>query len=101
MEMLLTGQPISSQEALEQGLVNKVVEEQELDKTVDEMAQNIAQASFDTLRIGKRAFYKQVDMNIDDAYKFGCQVMTDNMAVSDCKEGIDAFIQKRKPRWEH
>jgi enoyl-CoA hydratase/carnithine racemase len=101
LEMLLTGQPISAQEALQYGLVNKVVEEEDLDKAVTEMAQNIAQASFDILQIGKKAFYQQVDMNIDDAYKLGCTVMTDNMAVKDCLEGIDAFIEKRKPKWEH
>jgi enoyl-CoA hydratase/carnithine racemase len=101
MEMLLTAQPIDAQEALQHGLVNKVVPEQDLDKAVDEMANHIAQASFDTIKLGKRAFYKQIEMNIDDAYKYGCTVMTDNMQVSDCKEGIDAFIQKRKPNFEH
>ncbi|KAL0490220.1 Echdc3 [Acrasis kona] len=101
LEMLFTGTPISAQEALQHGLVNKVVQPEELEDVVRQMATNIAQASLETLRIGKRSFYAQVDMNIDDAYKFGCQVMTNNMSEEDCKEGIDAFIQKRSPNFKN
>jgi enoyl-CoA hydratase/carnithine racemase len=101
MEMLLTGQPISAQEALQHGLINKIVPADQLDQETRNMATNIVGASFDTIALGKRAFYRQVEMNVDEAYNYGGQIMVENMKTDDCKEGIGAFVQKRHPTWKY
>ncbi len=99
MEMLLTGDPISAQEALESGLVNRVVSPEDLEATVMEMARKISSASSQTLAIGKTAFYRQLEMGRPAAYKFAQGVMVDNLMAEDAKEGIAAFLDKREPHW--
>jgi enoyl-CoA hydratase/carnithine racemase len=64
------------------------------------MAAMIAAKSPLTLKIGKRAFYEQLEMGLSDAYRHACEVMVENMLARDAEEGIGAFIDKREPRWE-
>ncbi len=101
MEMLLTGDPISAQEALEFGLVNRVVPPEDLDATVMDLARKVRSASSQTLAIGKQAFYRQLEMDRPAAYKFAQGVMVDNLMAEDAKEGITAFLDKREPRWNY
>ena len=100
MEMLLTGEPITAVSAREYGLVNRVVPAQELDRAVDDLAQSIVSKSALTLAIGKEAYYHQLELGLSDAYDYASEVMTTNMLARDAEEGIDAFLQKRKPDWE-
>ncbi len=100
MHMLLTGEHISAQRALELGLVNSVVPAgSERDAAID-LANKIAVKSAYTLKVGKEAFYRQADMNLADAYTYASQVMAENMMARDAQEGIGAFIEKRDPKWE-
>ncbi|HJO92574.1 MAG TPA: enoyl-CoA hydratase [Victivallales bacterium] len=101
MEMLLLGDLITANRAYEMGLVNKVVHSEELDKTTYDLAIKIAAKSSLALSIGKKAFYKQTGKNLNEAYEYCSHVMTDNMMTQDAKEGIDAFIEKRKPKWHN
>jgi enoyl-CoA hydratase/carnithine racemase len=99
MEMLLTGHPISAEEALAHGLVNTVVAADALDAAVTALAETIASKSPLTLAIGKEAFYRQLEMPLDEAYVYASEVMTRNMMARDAEEGIDAFLSKRPPTW--
>jgi enoyl-CoA hydratase/carnithine racemase len=99
MEMLLTGDLISAARAREIGLVNRVVPEAQLDGAVAELAGQIAAKSPLTLAIGKEAFYRQAEMDLDAAYRYAAEVMTRNMLARDAAEGIDAFLTKRAPAW--
>jgi len=99
MEMLLSGRPITAAEAAAAGLVNAAVPADALDDTVAEMARTIAGKSPLTLAIGKEAFYRQAELPLDEAYAYASEVMARNMAARDAEEGIDAFLQKRPPRW--
>lgn len=99
MEMLLTGEMIDAETALRFGLVNRVVAADQLDATVDALAAQIAGKSGQALRIGKEAFYRQIEMGLDDAYAYAGAVMARNMAAPDAVEGIDAFLSKRAPCW--
>jgi len=99
MEMLLTGEMISSERAREIGLVNRVVPDASLAAATTELATAIAAKSPLTLAIGKEAFYRQAEMALDDAYAYTAEVMTRNMLARDAAEGIDAFLQKRYPVW--
>ena len=101
MEMLLTGDPISAQEALEFGLVNRVVPPEELETTVMDLARKISSASSQTLAIGKPAFYRQLEMDRPAAYKFAQGVMVENLMAEDAHEGITAFLDKRDPKWNY
>ena len=100
MEMLLTGDMVDAPTAKAIGLVNRVVPEAALADAAQTLAAQIASKSPLTLAIGKEAFYNQADMNLDDAYDFASQAMTRNMLARDAEEGIDAFIEKRKPSWK-
>jgi enoyl-CoA hydratase/carnithine racemase len=100
MEMLLTGDFISAERAYEIGLVNKVVPESELDSAALEFAGKIASKSPLTLKIGKEAFYKQLDKDLPSAYDYCSRVMVENMMARDAEEGIDAFLMKREPVWK-
>ncbi len=99
MEMLLSGKLISSKKAAEIGLVNEVVEDNLLQKHTLEKALMITKKSSITLKIGKEAFYKQAEMSLSKAYEYTSNVMVENMLMDDAEEGIDAFIEKRTPRW--
>jgi enoyl-CoA hydratase/carnithine racemase len=100
MEMLLTGDMIGSGDAVMFGLINQTVPEAELDSTVQGLAAHIASKSPLTLAIGKEAFYRQLDMGLEEAYAYASDVMTRNMMARDAEEGIDAFLGKRHPVWE-
>jgi len=99
MEMLLTGEMIDAATAREFGLVNRVVPPEYLDQVVDKYAATIAAKSPTAVRMGKQAFYAQVEMGLADAYEHTSRVIVDNMLSGDAKEGIDAFFGKRKPEW--
>jgi enoyl-CoA hydratase/carnithine racemase len=99
MEMLLLGDLISAQRAYEIGLVNRVVPFEQLDQTTNDLAAKIVSKSPLTLKIGKRAFYDQIDKDLKSAYEYCGQVMVENMMAWDAKEGIDAFLEKRTPLW--
>jgi len=99
MEMLLTGDFISAERAYEIGLINRVVPEEELDDSTLELALKIASKSPLTLKIGKKAFYEQLDMDLKSAYEYCSKVMVENMMARDAEEGIDAFLEKRNPVW--
>ena len=101
MKMLLTGDPISAQYAKEIGLINDYYSKSQLNNEVLSLARKIASKSNLTIKIGKKAFYKQSEMTLKKAYKFTSKVMTENMMAMDAKEGISAFIEKRKPKWKN
>ena len=100
MEMLLTGELISSEKAEKIGLINKVIDDSNLRSYTLKMALKISKKSSMTVKIGKKAFYKQVDMTLSEAYDYASKVMVDNMLKADAEEGIDAFIEKRNPNWQ-
>ena len=100
MEMLLTGEAIDATAALAFGLVNRVVEDDALEDAALALARRIAGHSPLTIAIGKRAFYAQIDRDLDDAYDLATDAMTRNMLARDAEEGIDAFLEKRTPQWE-
>ena len=99
--MLLTGDFIDANKARQIGLVNDVVSSDQLMQKVFEVAQKISSKSMKTLKIGKKAFYKQREMSLQDAYDFTSTVMVENMLNKDSEEGIEAFLDKRKPIWDN
>ncbi len=101
MKMLLTGEPIDAKYAKEIGLINDHFPISELENEVLKLAEKIASKSNLTIKIGKKAFYKQLDMPLNKAYKYTSKVMTENMMSFDAKEGISAFLEKRKPSWKN
>jgi len=100
VEMLLTGQPIDAHTALAWGLVNRVVAADALDQTVASFADVIKARSAATIRLGKQAFYAQIEQPIARAYDVTGEVMAFNMLLDDASEGIDAFLGKRAPAWQ-
>ncbi|WP_437226740.1 enoyl-CoA hydratase [Planctomicrobium sp. SH661] len=100
MEMLLTGQPITAQKALAAGLVNAVVSEDQLDQVIKQYTDAIVSSSRQVIALGKREFYAQLNMDEPAAYDRAVDVMTKNAEMTDAKEGIKAFLEKRKPQWE-
>ncbi|MBX3520427.1 MAG: enoyl-CoA hydratase [Xanthobacteraceae bacterium] len=100
MEMLLTGDLIPAQRAYEIGLVNRVVEPETERHEAMELANRIASKSAYTLKIGKEAFYRQRELDLESAYRYTAEVMTENMLARDAEEGIGAFVEKRTPKWE-
>jgi len=98
-EMLTTGEFIAADRAAELGLVNRVVAEEDLEATTLELAETIASKLGSAVRIGKRAFYEQVQMPLDQAYRYTGDVMVENMMNRDTDEGIRAFLEKRPPEW--
>lgn len=100
MEMLMTGRLISAQEALHHGLVNKVVPEEDLEQATMEMALAVAEASPLVLRIGKQAFYAQIEQDEPRAYDLANNVITLNVMAEDAQHGISSFLEKRKPSWK-
>tara|TARA_Y100001980_G_C14538340_1_gene315511 strand:- start:137 stop:910 length:774 start_codon:yes stop_codon:yes gene_type:complete len=101
MKMLLTGEPIKASFAKQIGLINDHFSKKELNKEVLNIAKKISSKSNLTIKIGKRAFYKQLEMPLNKAYRYTSEMMTLNMMAMDAKEGISAFLEKRSPKWKH
>ena len=99
MEMLLTGEMVEPEEARRIGLVNKVVAPEILESETMILANKIASKPRRTLKIGKEAFYRQLEMPLAEAYAFASQVMTENMLEAEACEGIGAFLEKRDAKW--
>jgi enoyl-CoA hydratase/carnithine racemase len=97
--MLVTGQFIDAHRAEALGLINTVVPQEDLATATEEMAQLVASKLGAAVKIGKQAFYEQVQMELDDAYAYTGQVMVENMLYRDTEEGIAAFLDKRPPDW--
>jgi len=100
MEMLLMGEMIPADTAADWGLINRVVAEGKALEEAVAMAEMIAAKSPATVKIGMEAFYNQVEMPLDHAYAYTAEVMVENMLHRDAEEGINAFIEKRKPQWQ-
>ena len=101
MKMLLTGEPINAEFAKEIGLINDHFENSKLEDEVLKLAELIASKSTKVVKIGKKAFYKQLEMPLDVAYKYTSKIMSENMMALDAKEGITAFLEKRTPNWKN
>lgn len=99
MQMLLTGETIDAATAVDWGLINEAVPADRLRARVDELAARIADASPLTLEIGKQAFYRQIDLPQDDAYRAMAETMATNAVTCDAQEGMSAFLEKRTPEW--
>jgi enoyl-CoA hydratase/carnithine racemase len=97
LEMLLTGEPISAQRALEWGLVNRVVPAEKLDEEVRRLAETLAAKPPATVAAGKRAFYQQMDLGLEQAYRLASGVIAASFAHAEGRAGTDAFIEKRPP----
>tara|TARA_B100002019_G_scaffold236100_1_gene210614 strand:+ start:225 stop:998 length:774 start_codon:yes stop_codon:yes gene_type:complete len=101
MKMLLTGEPIKANYAKEIGLINDCFSKSKLNREVINIAKKIASKSNYTIKIGKQTFYKQLEMPLKKAYAYTSKMMTINMMAMDAKEGISAFLEKRKPKWKN
>ena len=101
MEMLLTGEPIKANFAKELGLINDYYPKKKLNTEVLKIAKKIASKSNLTIKIGKQAFYKQLEMPLSKAYAYTSKMMAINMMAMDAREGISAFLEKRKPNWKN
>ena len=99
-EMLTTGQFINAERARELGLVNRIAREDELEEATTELAETVASKLAVAVKIGKEAFYNQLQMPLSEAYDYTGSVMAENMLFRDTEEGISAFIEKRDPNWE-
>jgi enoyl-CoA hydratase/carnithine racemase len=99
MEMLLTGEMVSAAHAREIGLVNRVIARDALESETMQLAQRLAAKPRATVKIGKEAFYRQLEMGLADAYDYASRVMTENMLHAEANEGICAFVEKREPQW--
>ena len=101
MQMLLTGEPIKASYAKEIGLINDCFTKSKLDTEIMKIAKIISSKSSVTLNIGKGAFYKQLEMPLDKAYKYTSKIMTENMMTAEANEGINSFLEKRSPVWKN
>ena len=101
MKMLLTGEPIKANYAKEIGLINDYFSKSKLNSEVLKIAKKIASKSNLTIKIGKQTFYKQLEMPLRKAYNYTSKMMTVNMMAMDAKEGISAFLEKRRPVWKN
>jgi enoyl-CoA hydratase/carnithine racemase len=99
MEMLLLGDMVGAAAAKELGLVNRVVEPDETVNAAVELGRKIGEKPKATLKIGKEAFYRQLEMPLDEAYAYASTVMVENMLHAEAEEGIGAFLEKRQPSW--
>jgi enoyl-CoA hydratase/carnithine racemase len=100
MEMLLLGEMLGPREAADFGLVNRVAAEESAREAAVALASRIAEKSPATVAIGKKAFYRQLEMPLAEAYDYAAEVMVENMMQADAEEGISAFIDKRAPSWK-
>ena len=101
LEMLLSGDFINAERAMELGLVNKVFDDESLQKETLALAEKLAAKSPYALQLGKRSFYEQIGLDLDEAYKKTSAQLIANILSKDGQEGISAFIQKREPKWEN
>src|SRR5262249_48177024 len=100
MEMLLTGDTIDANEACRIGLINRVVEAGMAREEALQLARRIAAKSKAVVKLGKEAFYRQIEMSIADAYDYASEVMVKNMMLGDAAEGMSAFVDKRAAKWK-
>ena len=100
MEMLLTGEAVSAEDAYRIGLINRIVNPGEEREKALGFAHQIAGKSSHIVKIGKEGFYRQAEMNLAEAYRYVSEVMVENLMTRDAKEGLNAFIDKREPKWE-
>ena len=100
MQMLLTGEMLPAAEAARIGLVNKAVPAGELDAEIARWVETIVGKSQTAVTIGKEAFYHQLEMSLEEAYRYTSGVMVENMLAQDAEEGISAFLEKRPPKWK-
>lgn len=98
-DLLITGRFIDASTAVEYGLINREVPERELNDMVQYYATSICRKAANVVSLGKQLFYQQLEKNIDEAYPLAVDVMAKNMLEPDAIEGIDAFLQKRGPKW--
>ena len=101
MKMLLTGEPVKARYAKEIGLINDYFPKSKLNNEVFKIAKKISSKSNLTIKIGKQAFYKQLEMPLKKAYAYTSKMMTINMMAIDAREGISAFLEKREPNWKN
>ena len=101
MEMLLLGEMVAASEAKRFGLINDIFEPEELHEKVMSVAKTISSKSSYILKLGKETFYKQLNMNLEEAYEYASERMIKNLQTEDAKEGIDAFLKKRDPKWKN
>tara|TARA_X000000950_G_scaffold248473_1_gene307524 strand:- start:1592 stop:2398 length:807 start_codon:yes stop_codon:yes gene_type:complete len=99
MQMLLTGEMIDSKKAYDIGLINKITTADNLKSEVNDLAKKISEKSLMTIKLGKHAFYRQIELDLSEAYIFTSKVMEENIKKKDAIEGIEAFLKKRKPNW--
>ena len=99
MYMLLTGEQITASKAKSFKLINIVTEKKNFQKEINKITKKLVKKSFQSIKIGKVAFYKQLEMSLNKAYNYTSEVMTKNMQSKEAKEGITAFMKKRKPNW--
>jgi len=100
MEMLLTGEAVGASRAYEIGLVNRVVPPETLDADVETLARCIASKSSAVIASGKQVFYRQLELSLSDAYGIAGHAIACDFFTDDGKEGVDAFLGKRTPRWK-
>ncbi|HZP69651.1 MAG TPA: enoyl-CoA hydratase [Pseudolabrys sp.] len=100
MEMLLTGDAVSAENAYRMGLINRVVSPGKEREEALAFAGKIAGKSSHIVKIGKEGFYRQAEMSLKDAYQYASEVMVENLMARDAEEGLKAFIEKRQPKWE-
>ncbi len=98
--MLLTGDFIDAQAALARGLVNRVVPIEQLDAEIRKLVDSILAKTPVAIKLGKQAFYRQLELGLEEAYDLASETMVCNMMAEDAREGIDAFVAKRKPQWK-
>ncbi len=101
MELLLLGETIDAERALDWGLINWAVPAEALERKLEQVSEALLGKSAETLAIGKEAFYRQISLQTAEAYAYAGAVMTRNMMTADAAEGIDAFLEKRAPQWTH
>ena len=100
--MLLTGKPISAEEAYQAGLISRIVQDKpELETEIESICEAIKAKPRGVIALGKKFYYQQLEMGLGQALETGGKVMVDNLEYKDAQEGIAAFVEKRKPSWCH